>query len=386
MLITRWLMCLMFLSQFSILRCEDSCLRVRFQDRILSAGPPSLVERTVEGRARVQAQDGGMLIEDQAGCLWPITASQSPVIEKLTVPFTYTDQKTIAEQLQKEFGEQFSIVQTPHYVICTSAGQGYGEWCGGLFERLHGGFHRFWKDRIPNLNPPDHPLVAIAFRNSEEFQKFQAHDAQGQVALAQGYFNARTNRMILFDQSGLDEGQSQRKSETIQKQALRQPGVITTVIHEAVHQLAFNSGIQVRYADNPSWFSEGMAMYFEAPDLEARSGWRTIGQIHPGRLDRYRSLTKNGPPDIQSLISTDDRFRDPQLALDAYAEAWALHFFLIRTKKEQYNQYVDILGAKTPLAFDTPEKRIEEFESCFGSLEAVQKDLARYMSRLRGGR
>ena len=34
---------------------------------------------------------------------------------------------------------------------------------------------------------------------------------------------------------------------------------VATIIHEATHQLAYNSGMQRRYADNPMWVSEGLA-------------------------------------------------------------------------------------------------------------------------------
>lgn len=366
---------------------EDRQLRVRFRDReTRTDGSIEIVDRTIEGRTLIQAQDGGLLLEDNRSCLWPITASQTPMTELLPTPFQWMSDEELATSLQKEFGTSFELVRTPHYLICTSAGRGFGEWCGGLFERLHTGFHRFWKERIPGLVPPERPLLAIAFGTGAEYQKYQATDASGQVALAQGYFNARTNRMVLFDQTGPDAGNRSRSAEEIQKQALRLPATIGTVIHEAVHQLSFNAGLQVRYADNPAWFSEGMAMYFEAPDLEARSGWRTIGQIHPGRLDRYRILAKAQPPQIRSLIATDDRFRDPHLAIDAYAEAWALHFFLIRTRKEQYNDYLKLLGSKPPLKWSTPEERVQEFVSCFGELTEVENDQAKFMSRLRGGR
>jgi hypothetical protein len=367
---------------------DDAQVRVRY--RVLgvaepSATTPSLIEKSLEGRVRVQAQDGGLLLEDRQGTLWPITASQTPVIETLEAPFAAMTVDELTASLQAEFGEGFEVVRTPHYLICTNAGRGYGEWCGQLFERLHTGFQKFWMDRLPGLETPDRPLVAIAFATQKEYQDFQVTDAGGVVGAAQGYFSSRTNRMVLFDQSANGSGQN-RPAADIQKQALRNPGNIATVVHEAVHQLSFNIGLQTRYADNPVWFSEGMAMYFETPDLEARSGWRTIGQINPVRLDRYRVLAKQRPPEIRSLLSTDDRFRDPQLALDAYAEAWALHFFLLRTQKEKYNSYLQLLTTKPPMKWDTPAQRLADFEAAFGPLAAVEKEQAKFMARQRGGR
>ena len=364
--------------------------QVRVRYRILGvveppATTPPIIETTLEGRVRVQAQDGGLLLEDRQGVLWPITASQTPVIETLEAPFTAMTAEELSTSLKAEFGEGFEVVRTPHYLICTNAGPGYGQWCGQLFERLHIGFQKFWKDRLPGLEAPDRPLVAIAFATQKEYQDFQVTDAGGVVGAAQGYFSARTNRMVLFDQSASGAGQSRTAAE-IQKQALRNPGNIATVIHEAVHQLSFNIGLQTRYADNPVWFSEGLAMYFETPDLEARAGWKTIGQINPARLDRYRTLAKQRPLEIRSILSTDDRFRDPQLALDAYAEAWSLHFFLIRTQKEKYNLYLQQMTAKPPMKWDTPAERIADFESAFGPLAEVERQQAKFMARQRGGR
>lgn len=376
------------LHERSACAAEEPLVKVRY--RILNvAAPlppePAIIEKTVEGRVRVQAQDGGLLLEDRQGTLWPITASQTPMIEPLEAPFLAMTSDELTTALEAEFGTGFVVVRTPHYLICTNAGRGYGEWCGQLFERLNTGFQKFWKDRLPGLEAPDRPLVAIAFATQKEYQDFQVTDAGGVVGAAQGYFSSRTNRMVLFDQSTNGSGQNRTATE-IQKQALRNPGNIATVIHEAVHQLSFNIGLQTRYADNPVWFSEGLAMYFETPDLDARSGWRTIGQINSVRLDRYRAIAKQRLPEIRSLLATDDRFRDPQLAVDAYAEAWALHFFLLRTQKEKYSSYLRQLTAKPPMKWDTPDQRVADFEAVFGPLADVEKEQAKFMARQRGGR
>ena len=45
------------------------------------------------------------------------------------------------------------------------------------------------------------------------------------------------------------------------------PGAVSTIVHEATHQIAFNSGLHQRLSDCPKWFSEGIAMYCETPDL-----------------------------------------------------------------------------------------------------------------------
>ena len=70
--------------------------------------------------------------------------------------------------------------------------------------------------------------------------------------------------------------------------------MVATIIHEATHQLAFNRGLQARFADVPLWVSEGIALYFETPDLRNSRGWQTVGAVNRVRLDRFRQYLTTG--------------------------------------------------------------------------------------------
>ena len=52
--------------------------------------------------------------------------------------------------------------------------------------------------------------------------------------------------------------------------------------------------------------------------------------------------------------------KNPQTGLDAYAEAWAVNFFLINAKPKQYQAYMQMLAEKKPLVYATPEERLAE--------------------------
>jgi hypothetical protein len=69
--------------------------------------------------------------------------------------------------------------------------------------------------------------------------------------------------------------------------------LVATIVHEATHQIAFNCGLQQRYADIPLWLCEGMAVYFEAPDLTSTRGWRGIGRVNYPRLETFRKNVPN---------------------------------------------------------------------------------------------
>jgi len=161
--------------------------------------------------------------------------------------------------------------------------------------------------------------------------------------------------------------------------------MVATLIHEATHQIAFNCGLHARYADIPLWVSEGLAVYFESPDLGSAKGWRTIGAVHRSRLAQFRDYLARRPTDsLLSLVANDDRIRDPRQAVDAYAEAWALNYYLIRQKPKQYIKYLQTLAEKGPLVWDQPETRLQEFRRAFGvGMTELDADFLRYMQKVR---
>jgi hypothetical protein len=129
------------------------------------------------------------------------------------------------------------------------------------------------------------------------------------------------------------------------------------------------------------WVSEGIAVYFEAPDLSSSRGWRNIGGVNHTRLQRFREYVARRPADsLRTLIVDDARFRDGRQALDAYAEAWALHYFLIHQRSKEYHDYMQTLAQKKPFLWDKPEERLEEFRRAFGDdIAALDAEFLRYL-------
>jgi len=196
--------------------------------------------------------------------------------------------------------------------------------------------------------------------------------------------------VTMFDLTGIEaiRRPNDRRGLSVQiNQMLARPEaerMVATIIHEATHQIAFNCGLQTRFADIPLWVSEGVAMYFEAPDLSNAKGWKTIGEINRPRLKALRDYAGRRPANsIHSLIIDDQRLRDPRQAVDAYAEAWALNYFLIRQKPKQYVTYLERLAAKGPLVWDEPAERLEEFKEAFGDLDKLDTEFVRHMQKVR---
>ncbi|MDH3719721.1 MAG: DUF1570 domain-containing protein, partial [Planctomycetota bacterium] len=169
--------------------------------------------------------------------------------------------------------------------------------------------------------------------------------------------------------------------------------LVATIIHEATHQIAFNCGMQTRLADIPIWVSEGIAMYFETPDLKSSRGWRGLGAVNRNRLEQFRGYLKSRPGDSIKVLLSDDRriqgrsedgrFQGRQAVLDAYAEAWCLAYYLIKHHPDEFVKYMQLLAEKQPLMADTAEQRIADFERFFGNLTGLDQRFLRQMSRVR---
>lgn len=344
------------------------------------------VERTTRSRVLVTAADGGLLLEARDGQLVTVKPSELVANEATGEAFNPATADELTAQLQAELGADFEMVRTKRYVIATNAGRAYGQWCGRLLERLQVAFIAHWKKAGLNVAAPDQPLVAIIWAQPEQFAAYAAADAGAVVAQSQGYYSIRTNRVILTDltrepgqRAAVNDGEILRRVES-------RVANLTTVVHEATHQIAFNCGLHTRYADNPMWLTEGMAMYCEAPDLKRTSGWGTIGRVHPGRLQHFREFvqTRRQPGSLTSLVLTEDRFRDPATAIDAYAESWALTYYLLQEHRAQYVAYLELLATRPRLVWDTPEQRERAFLGTFETdWETLDEEFLRFMQRVR---
>jgi hypothetical protein len=339
----------------------------------------------VEGKAVVEAADGGVLLMGRDGRLWSITPRQKREVESTGRPFSLLKADELGSALVAELGPQFQIVKTRHYVIATAAGPQYAQWCGDLFERLLDAFIAHWKAVGLDLSEPAGPLPAIVFADEHEFKAYAAADAGSLGEESKGYYSIRTNRIALYD---LTAGKGKKRATSaaeIKRRTAAAAFNVATIVHEATHQIAFNSGLHVRFADNPLWLTEGMAMYFETSDLDNLHEGKTIGQINRPRCDRFLAFARGRRKrdSLTTLVSQTDRFTDSHKAADAYAEAWALTYFLNERHPDEYVAYLKRLAKKPPLIWDEPPARLSDFKSAFGSkLPPLDAEFLRYMKSL----
>ena len=347
----------------------------------------------VEGRVLVTAEDGGMLVQRRDGILWEV---QPDVLVKHTrddgVPFEPLSADELVERLLPELPAGFQVHRTKRYVILYNTSPAYAKWCGSLFERLYKAFTGFWTGMGIELSEPELPLVAIVFADKQSFVDFSRAEVGDAIETIIGYYNLRTNRMVMYDVTGIEafNPYPNRISTAAQiNRVLAQPKAletVATIVHEATHQIAFNCGLQTRYSDCPLWVSEGIAVFFETPDLRSRRGWRGVGDPNWVRLERFRDYLRRRPANsLVTLLSDDTRLANTATSEDAYAEAWALTYFLINVKqyRDRYLSYLRSISRTVAGGPPDGETRLKHFRQAFGDLEALEADFVRYLTRLR---
>jgi len=346
---------------------------------------------SVEGRVLVTTEDGGMLVQARDGVRWAVQPDE--LVERTTddVAFVPLSSEEMAERMLGELPSGFQVHSTANYLILYNTSRAYAEWCGSLFERLYRAFTSFWTYKDVELAEPEFPLVAIVFADKRSYVDFSRAEVGDAVEATIGYYSFRSNWMVMYDLTGIESinryGGGRRGSSQIDEFLRRPdaPRTVATIVHEATHQIAFNRGLHARYSDCPLWFSEGVAQFFETPDLRSSKGWRTVGRVNQVRLAQFRDYLRRRPADsLATLIGDDTRVKSTETSQDAYAEAWALTYFLLKRHPQQYVEYLKLLAAKQPLLWDDPETRLAEFKQVFGEdLQKLDTELVRTMARQR---
>src|SRR3972149_4974979 len=274
-----------------------------------SAGDSHLVERvtffsdgqqeTIAGRILVEAQDGGVLVESVDGAQHTIEGKSVLSRQKTDTPFKPLTPDELGEELLAKLPPGFRVHATPHYVVCYNTSREYAEWTSSLFERLYKAFTSYWKRQGMELHEPEFPLVVIAFADRASYEAAAKDDLGDAVRNVVGYYNLKTNQVNMYDLTGVESARgpatrrgSQREITQMLSQRAAVP-LVATIVHEATHQIAFNCGLQTRLSDIPLWLCEGMAVYFEAPDLSSSRGWRGIGKVNYARLATFRRNLPN---------------------------------------------------------------------------------------------
>lgn len=333
----------------------------------------------------------GMLVQCSDGQLIAVSPKRSiSKIVSIDEPMNPLSASEITEKTIELLPPGAKSFTTEHFVICYDTSDTYARWNASLYEKMYKGLLRFWKEKGLDLQAPRFPLVALIFKDKDSYVEYSKRDFQGGEHTF-GYYTQTTNRLATFDLTGIEgilpPGARVQREELLgeifsRPQAERQ---IATILHEACHQIAFNTGLQTRLGDNPLWLSEGIATFFESADTRTSTGWAGAGRINPYNLQQLLHHFRNRPDDsLLSLLTQDDRFRKGDTSAAAYGESWGLTYFLIKKKPKEFVAYLKKLRQRQPGNPSDAKQRLEDFQEFFGQdLAKIDKDFERMISGLR---
>jgi hypothetical protein len=330
----------------------------------------TLGECTLEGTPLAwNAKQVFLLARD--GQVHEFSPEQAKDPQRISGGFRSFSQAEIRGRLLREFGRGYEVSGVGHYLVVHPAGQ-RDQWAP-RFEQLYRSLVHYFAARGWQLTEPRFPLIAVVYPRQADFLQQAAREGVAVSGDLLGYYSPRTNRILLYDSTaGRGELDWTTNAETI--------------IHEAAHQSAFNTGIHSRYGVVPRWVAEGLGMMFEARGVwQSRTYPSQADRINRGRLTAWRSLASSGrrPADaITQLVSSDRPFQSNPTA--AYAEAWTLTFFLCESEPKKYFQYLAKTAALPAFSEYRSPQRLADFTAAFGSdLAMLDARLVRFVAALK---
>ena len=276
----------------------------------------------------------------------------------------------IRVRLQKEFGSKYQVSITQNFVVVHPPGD-FNVWAMP-FQLLFSRFDAYFSTRGFQLDEPEFPLVAVVLRTRNEFDRFlrSYHDYDRNIL---GYYSPRSNRVITYDQTG---GRSNDKDWFFNTD---------TIIHEATHQTAFNTGVHSRFGPAVRWASEGLAMLFEARGVNNSMYYSKLSdRVNRDRLAQLKSYYKQGKVKgkMAKLVTSNDLFRnEPHVA---YAVSWGMTFFFSEKMPSQYHRYLRNDSQRTDFSQYSKKQRAADFASAFGSeVAGLEAQMERFFADLR---
>ena len=306
------------------------------------------------------------------GQLWDIPLREASDFRKTLSHFQPYSLSELRATLLRELGGGYEVTSTSHYLIAHP--QGRRDVWAQRFEELYRSLVRYFFIRGLTVKEPPFPLIGIVYRSQQDFVRGTAASGTPVGGGVVGCYQLRSNRILLYEPS---DGPNS---------AFEWQQGAATAVHEATHQTAFNTGLHSRYAPPPTWLAEGLATMFEARGVYDSSTYRNRrDRINDARFAQFRQgvAPQHRPELLTAIVSSDRLFSTSPDA--AYAEAWALTFYLVETQSRQYADYLARTAQRPAFQPYNASERLADFTAVFGSdWRMLEARLLRFMEELGG--
>ena len=154
----------------------------------------------VSGRILIEAQDGGVLLEERNGRIRQLTPAVIESKATSDVPFSAMTNDELGNDLLSQVPAGFEIHETDHYVICSNSAEEYAEFVGKLLEKVFDQYFEFMIAQEVIVRQPAGKLPIIILQSEAEFKEFAAaQHPETSFEDTPGYFSLRENQVLLQD-------------------------------------------------------------------------------------------------------------------------------------------------------------------------------------------
>lgn len=329
----------------------------------------------------------------------------------------------LRKKLRDEFPDH-ALHASQHYVLLYDTDEKWARSRAALLEKAHDTFFATYRRMGFKPLPLKGRMVCVLFADHADFDAYARRVDKASLGWSAGYYSTGTNRIVFYDErtsphfkqmlekiAGLEaEADDLRaqitaasnarkhaivfdlraKLEDVDQQLryhrnkhknISKDGNTVKSTHEAVHQLAFNSGHQDPTVQYPFWFSEGLACNFEPASVAER-----FGPLHPNAFRRYQlatTLKTTDPVPLRELVRTH---KPPADDLDRtvlmYNQAWVLYGFLFKFHRDELKAYVRHMNSRKP-GTRTADQFEKDFIEAFGPIDKLEAKYKRHLDKLK---
>ncbi len=324
--------------------------------------------KNIEGEA-VHWNRSDFYVLGRDGKLWEFDIERAPqatMKKRSFQPFTHME---LRGSLMRDYGTAYDVSGTGHFLVVHPVGQ--RDIWASRFEQLYREMVHYFTSRGIRLQQPKFPLVAVVFPTKSEFYRHANQDGMTASGVL-GYYCTMSNRIMLYDESNGRGDLNWRETAA-------------TVVHEAAHQTAFNTGIHGRWSSTPLWICEGLGTMFEARGINNSSKYPQLAdRVNQRHLSSFSQYFPDGVTSaaIKSLVVSDETFqRSP---LSSYALSWALTFMFAEQQPAKLAQYLSVTAGKPGFFANVPpSERLRDFQRVFGAdFDMLAARLSRFVAEL----
>ncbi len=292
-------------------------------------------------------------------------------------------------QARKHLPDSFHEYQTRRFIVLSDSKPRWSQDQAALLERTYHQFHRFTRRLGIRPRPVRHKLVCVLFQEYYDYRQFARANDGVTADWISGYYSPKHDRVVFYNietnpeyAEVMDEVKAgavlvrggTERSGAAARSRLRDEyakAAIATVVHEAVHQLAFHTRIQSPQIQNPLWLSEGLATAFETARARESFG---PGRDYRLRKEQFRELLHDDKliPLRKLVTYAQMPDNDDDTIAAVYHESYALVTWAARYRRTDLRKFMEALRSESP-GRPTPQRHLQLFEAAFGDVDRLER-------------